>query len=125
MTPTFWRVRTSATGPLWWPIAARQASTVSVASAGRSTTRSGMARNAASCSIGWWGGPALPRAPAPAGLGRSRRPEHHELGDAPKRGELLDRLVGRAVLAQSDRIVAERVNHREPAQRREADRRSH
>ena len=59
------------------------------------------------------------------GLGRVRRPEHHQVGDGAQRGELLDRLVGRAVLAEPDRIVAEDVDHREPAQRREADRRSH
>ncbi len=37
-----------------------QASTHSLASAGRSTTRPGMARRLGSCSIGWWVGPSSP-----------------------------------------------------------------
>ncbi len=43
-----------------WSIATRQASTVSLASAGRMTSRFGMARSAAICSIGWWVGPSSP-----------------------------------------------------------------
>ena len=41
--------------------AQRQASAVSLASAGRTTSRPGMARSAARCSIGWWVGPSSPR----------------------------------------------------------------
>ena len=44
-TGSFWRVSTSSVGPSVRSIATRQASTVSVASAGRSTTRLGMARS--------------------------------------------------------------------------------
>ena len=40
----------------------RQASVVSVASAGRSTTRPGIARSAARCSTGWCVGPSSPSA---------------------------------------------------------------
>ena len=49
--------------------------------------------------------------------------DHVEAGDRPQRGELLDRLVGRAVLAEADRVVGEDVDHRQLHQRREADRR--
>ena len=61
MTGTFWRVRTRATG--WWvrSIATRQASATSFASAGRITSRPGIARSEASCSTGWWVGPSSPR----------------------------------------------------------------
>jgi hypothetical protein len=38
----------------------RQASTVSLASAGCSTTNPGTARSDASCSTGWWVGPSSP-----------------------------------------------------------------
>ena len=41
--------------------AAFQHSKVSVASAGRNTSRLGMARRAARCSTGWWVGPSSPR----------------------------------------------------------------
>ena len=46
-------------------------------------------------------------APADAGLVRVAGPDHVEPGDIPKRGELLDRLMGRPVLAQPDRIVGQ------------------
>ena len=49
--------------------------------------------------------------------------DHVEPGDGAQRGELLDRLVGRAVLAEADRVVGEDVDHRQLHQRREADRR--
>ena len=62
----FCRVRARATGPCRCSIATRQASAVSLASAGRIT---------------------------------------RQAGDGAQRGELLDRLVGRAVLAQEDRVV--------------------
>jgi hypothetical protein len=38
----------------------RQASTVSLKSAGRTTSMLGVARSVASCSIGWWVGPSSP-----------------------------------------------------------------
>ena len=50
--------------------------------------------------------------------------DHVEVGDRPQRGELLDRLMGRAVLAEPDRVVAEPVDHRQLHQRREPDRRA-
>ena len=37
------------------------AAAVSLASAGRTTSRPGIARSAARCSIGWWVGPSSPR----------------------------------------------------------------
>ena len=40
-------------------------------------------------------------------LVRVGRPDHVQAGDRPERGELLDRLVGRAVLADADRVVGE------------------
>ena len=38
----------------------RHASATSLASAGRSTIRPGIARSEASCSTGWWVGPSSP-----------------------------------------------------------------
>ena len=38
----------------------RHASTTSFGSPGRSTIMPGMARNEASCSMGWWVGPSSP-----------------------------------------------------------------
>ena len=57
-----WRVSTSATG--WWrrSMLTRQASATSLASAGRNTSRPGIARSEASCSTGWWVGPSSPSA---------------------------------------------------------------
>ena len=50
----------SAVGPSL-STAMRKAWAVSLASAGRMTRSSGMARSDASCSIGWWVGPSSPR----------------------------------------------------------------
>jgi hypothetical protein len=47
--------------------------------------------------------------PCFAGIGRA---EHH-VGDQAKRDEVLDRLVGRAVLAETDRVVCENVGDRQ------------
>ncbi len=52
------------------------------------------------------------------------RPHDVEIGHGAQRGEMLDRLVGRAVLAKADRIVGHDVDHPLPHQRREADRRA-
>ena len=57
----FWRESANAVGASLWFSANCQASTVSFASAGRTTLSRGMARSAASCSIGWWVGPSSPR----------------------------------------------------------------
>ena len=57
---TVWRVSTSATGLWVRSTATRQASAASLASAGRITSRCGIARSEASCSIGWWVGPSSP-----------------------------------------------------------------
>ena len=43
-------------------------------------------------------------------------------GDRPQRRELLDRLVGRAVFADADRVVREDVDDRDFHQGRQADR---
>ena len=48
----FWRVNTSAVGPVRCRIATFQASAASFASAGRTTSRFGTQRSAESCSIG-------------------------------------------------------------------------
>ena len=59
-TGSSWRERMRAVGPSLLT-AMRQAWAVSLASAGRITRSSGMARMAASCSTGWWVGPSWPR----------------------------------------------------------------
>ena len=53
--------RASSDGPLVSISAAFQHSAVSTASAGRKTSRLGIALSAASCSTGWWVGPSSPR----------------------------------------------------------------
>ena len=63
--------------------------------------------------------PALHRLDGIAG------PEHQQVGDRPQRREMLDRLVGRAVLAEADRIVGEHMDHPQAHQRGEPDRRPH
>ena len=45
--------------------------------------------------------------------------------DQPQAGDVLDRLVGRAVLAQTHRVVGPHEDHRDPLQRRQPDRRTH
>ncbi len=58
----FWRESSSATGPSARSSATRQATAVSLASAGRITHSSGIARSEAKCSIGWCVGPSSPSA---------------------------------------------------------------
>ena len=58
-TGTSCRVRSRAVGPSA-SMAAFHAPTVSLASAGRKTSRPGMTRSAATCSTGWWVGPSSP-----------------------------------------------------------------
>ena len=57
---TFCRVRHSPAGRSVCSRTVFQATTVSFASAGRTTSRPGIARSAARCSIGWWVGPSSP-----------------------------------------------------------------
>ena len=52
----------------------------------------------------------------------SAGPEHDQAGNRPQGGKLLDRLVGRAVLADADRVVREDIDDRDFHQRREPDR---
>ena len=47
--------------------------------------------------------------------------EHDEAGDRPQRGQLLDRLMRRTVLAHADRVVSEDVDHRDLHDRGQAD----
>ena len=54
------------------------------------------------------------------GIGRT---EHADSGDRAGAGELLDRLVRRAILAEADRVVREDVDDPEVAQRRQPQRR--
>ena len=61
--------------------------------------------------------------PAFGGLDDIGRPEDQEVGDGAQRGQLLDRLMGRAVLAEADRIVGHHEDDPVAHQRREADRR--
>ena len=48
-----------------------------------------------------------PRLGALVGVGR---PDHLQPGHGPQGGQVLDRLVGRAVLAEPDRVVGPRVD---------------
>ena len=57
----FCRVRRSAVGRSVCSSAIRHAHAVSLASAGRTTSRPGIARSADRCSTGWWVGPSSPR----------------------------------------------------------------
>ena len=64
-------------------------------------------------------------APGERGLVEARGPHHVEVGRRPQRHELLDRLVGRAVLPHADRVVREDERRRDPHDRRQADRALH
>ena len=61
--------------------------------------------------------------PGLRGLVGVGRPDHLEAGHRPQRRQLLDRLVGRAVLAEADRVVRPRVDDVGPRQRGQPDRR--
>ena len=52
-------------------------------------------------------------------------PDRVEARNGAQRGEMLDRLVGRAVLTDADRVVREDEHGRQLHDRREADRRAH
>ena len=52
------------------------------------------------------------------------RAHHVEIGDGAERGQMLDRLMRRAVLAEADRVVRHDIDHALLHQRREADRRA-
>ena len=56
------------------------------------------------------------------GVGRAHQ---RQPGHGPQRGQVLDRLVGRAVLAQADRVVGPRVDDVAPGERGQADGRAH
>ena len=64
----------------------------------------------------------LPRQRRLVGVGRAH---HVHVRRGAQVGQLLDRLVGRAVLAQADRVVGEDVDHRQVHQRRQAHRALH
>ena len=61
--------------------------------------------------------------PAGGGLVGVGRADDVEAGDRAQRGEVLDRLVGRAVLAEADRVVGPDVGDRQLHERRQPDRR--
>ena len=63
--------------------------------------------------------------PGGGGLVGVGGPHHVEPRDRAQCGEVLDRLVGRAVLAEADGVVGPDVGDREPHQRRQPDRRAH
>ena len=63
--------------------------------------------------------------PALRGFQRVGRAEHVQVRHGAQAGEVLDRLVGRAVLAQADRIVGQHVDHPLAHQRGQPDRRAH
>ena len=54
-------------------------------------------------------------------FGSVARPQDHEVGHRAQAGQLLDRLVGRAVFPERDAVVRPYVDHARPAQRREPD----
>jgi hypothetical protein len=57
----FWRLSSSAVGRDWFCSATAQATAVSAVSPGRQTSRFGMRRSDAACSIDWCVGPSSPR----------------------------------------------------------------
>ncbi len=61
-TGMFCRVRAMPAGPLRRSRTVFQAQATSFASPGRTMSRPGIARSAASCSTGWWVGPSSPSA---------------------------------------------------------------
>ena len=71
--------------------------------------------------VGWWRCCIITRQASATSFASQGRITFSP-GIGPQRGELLDRLMGGAVLAEPDRVVAEPVDHRELHQRREADR---
>ena len=62
--------------------------------------------------------------PAFERLDRVARAEHAQVRDRAQRREMLDRLVGRAVFAEPDRVVRHHVDHALAHQRGEPDRRA-
>ena len=65
------------------------------------------------------------RLPGGDGLVGVRGADDDEAGDRAQRGEVLDRLVGRAVLAEADGVVGPDVGHGQLHDRRQPDRRAH
>ncbi|GCC44247.1 hypothetical protein chiPu_0028071, partial [Chiloscyllium punctatum] len=57
------------------------------------------------------------------GLNRVGRTKHQHIRDRAQRGEMLDRLMRRPVLAEPDRVMGHHMDDADPHQRREADRR--
>ncbi len=64
-------------------------------------------------------------APGHHGLVCVGRPYHVEAGDGPQRPQVLDRLVGRPVLTEPDRVMRPDIGHRQPHQGSEPDRGAH
>ena len=63
--------------------------------------------------------------PGLGGLVGVGRADHGQAGDGPQGGQLLDRLVGRAVLAQADAVVGEDEDHVDAHEGGQADGRAH
>ena len=63
--------------------------------------------------------------PHHGGLGRVAGADDREVRDGAQGGQLLDRLVGRAVLAEGDGVVRPDEDRRDVHQRRESHRRAH
>ena len=63
---------------------------------------------------------SIASAQAADGLVRVARPDEPQVRDRPQRGVVLDRLVGRPVLAEPDRVVRPDVDDVEAGQRRQA-----
>ena len=64
-------------------------------------------------------------APRLDGFGGVARSQNHHVGHGAQTRQLLDRLMGRAVLSERDTVVGPDVDHVRLAQRREPDARSH
>ena len=62
--------------------------------------------------------------PALGGLDRVGRAEHKKMRDRAQRGEVLDRLMRRTVLAETDRVVRHYIDDAGLHQRRQTDRRA-
>ena len=117
------------------PVAKIETSRLAVAPARfrRRRRRSGCARRASVRSCGrFWRVSAstlgVSRAfqrelPALDGLDRVAGPEHVEVRNGAQRRQMLDRLMGRAVLAETDRIVGHHMDDALAHQRGEPDRR--
>ena len=129
-----WRARRARPAPRsrWrsgWRGAGRRRPRPDVAAAGAAVLRPASVRKAGR----FWRDRASMRGPSRARhrqlpalrrFHRVGRAEHVQVRHRPEGGEVLDRLVGRPVLAQADAVMRQHVDHPLPHERGEADRRA-